>query len=82
MEPSLAGAMEAAQAELIVPILVGPKTKIADIASKRGISLAGVEIIDAPHSQAAAAKAVELVRTGRAEVLMKGSLHQTSLWSK
>ena len=78
-ESSLAGTMQAAQAGLIVPILVGPKTKIADIAAQHGISLGDIEIIDAPHSQAAAAKAVEIVRTGRAEVLMKGSLHSDEL---
>src|SRR6476659_3231599 len=78
-ESSLAGALEAAEAGLIVPILVGPTTKIADIASQRGISLEGVEIVDMPHSQAAAAAAVEIVRSGRAEVLMKGSLHSDEL---
>ena len=78
-EAALTGAMEAAEAGLIVPILVGPKTKITELAAKLGLSLKGVEIVDAPHSQAAAAKAVELVRAGRAEVLMKGSLHSDEL---
>jgi len=78
-EASLTGAMEAAEAGLIVPILVGPKAKITALATKLGISLDGVEIVDAPHSQAAAAKAVEIVRSGRAEVLMKGSLHSDEL---
>ena len=78
-EAALTGAMEAAEAGLIMPILVGPKTKITELAAKLGLSLKGVEIVDAPHSQAAAAKAVELVRAGRAEVLMKGSLHSDEL---
>jgi phosphate acetyltransferase len=78
-EAALTGAMEAAEAGLIVPILVGPKTKITELAAKLGLSLKGIEIVDAPHSQAAAAKAVELVRAGRAEVLMKGSLHSDEL---
>lgn len=81
-ETSLAGAIEAMEAKLIVPILVGPKTKIAEQADKLGKSLDGIEIIDAPHSHAAAAKAVEVVRTGRAEVLMKGSLHSDELLSE
>ena len=78
-QASLSGAMEAAAAGLIVPILVGPQAAIIETADKHGIKLDGVEIIDAPHSQAAAAKAVELVRAGRAEVLMKGSLHTDEL---
>ena len=78
-ENSLAGAIEAADAGLIIPMLVGPQAKIRDVARKIGVRLDGVEIIDVPHSSAAAAKAVELIRQGRAEVLMKGSLHSDEL---
>lgn len=78
-EPSLKGAMDAARAELIKPILVGPQEKIRAVAAKLGLPLEGIEIVDTPHSHAAAAKAVELVRSGRAEVLMKGSLHSDEL---
>ena len=76
---ALAGAIEAAEIGLITPILVGPATKIEEIARAGGLSLAGVRVVDAPHSHAAAAKAVELVRTGEAELLMKGSLHTDEL---
>jgi phosphate acetyltransferase len=76
---SLTGVMEARDAGLIVPILVGPKHKIVDVADKIGAGLEGIEIVDAAHSHDAAAKAVELVRNGRAEVLMKGSLHSDEL---
>lgn len=76
---ALAGALEAGQKGLIVPILVGPATKIAEIAKSSGIDIGKTEIIDAPYSQASAAKAVELVRQGRAELLMKGSLHTDEL---
>jgi phosphate acetyltransferase len=76
---SLTGVMEARDAGLIVPILVGPKHKIVDVADKIGAGLEGIEIVDAAHSHDAAAKAVELVRSGRAEVLMKGSLHSDEL---
>jgi len=76
---ALAGAIEAAEKGLIVPILVGPAAKIREIASANGIHLGQTRIVDAPHSHAAAAKAVELVRQGEAELLMKGSLHSDEL---
>jgi phosphate acetyltransferase len=79
---SLSGALEAMEASLITPILIGPETRITEVAGKLGKSLDGIEIVDVPHSQAAAAKAVELVRAGRAEVLMKGSLHTDELLSE
>ncbi|MFO1116663.1 MAG: phosphate acetyltransferase [Beijerinckiaceae bacterium] len=74
-EVSLEGAMEAAKLGLIKPVLIGPQARIRDLAAKFGLDLAGIEIIDAPHSHAAAAMAVELVRRGEAEAVMKGSLH-------
>jgi phosphotransacetylase len=78
-ESALAGAVEAGQKGLTEPILVGPKAEIEGIARKAGIDLARTEIVDAQHSHAAAAKAVELVRQGKAELLMKGSLHTDEL---
>ena len=78
-ESSLHGAIEAASLGLIVPILVGPRSKIADAAAAAGLPLDGLEIVDAVHSEDAAAKAVALVRQGRAEALMKGSLHTDEL---
>jgi phosphate acetyltransferase len=80
-QTALAGALEAAEKGLIAPILVGPAKKIAEIAAQGGLSLGTTRVVDAPHSQAAAAKAVELVRTGEAELLMKGSLHTDELLS-
>jgi len=76
---ALAGAVEAGAKGLIVPILVGPTAKIEEIAIKNGIDLGKSRIVDVPHSHASAAKAVELVRTGQAELLMKGSLHTDEL---
>jgi phosphotransacetylase len=76
---ALAGAVEAALKGLIAPFLVGPATKIAEVAESAGIDLGDLPIIDAPHSHAAAAKSVELIREGRAEILMKGSLHTDEL---
>jgi phosphotransacetylase len=78
---ALAGAVEAAQKKLIVPLLVGPAAEIAETARSAGLDLRGLEIIDAPNSHAAAERAVALVREGRAEVLMKGSLHTDELLS-
>jgi phosphotransacetylase len=64
---------------LITPILVGPAARIAEIAKKGGVDLGQTRVVDAPHSHAAAAGAVELVRRGEAELLMKGSLHTDEL---
>src|SRR5499427_1091258 len=78
-ETSLRGALEAAAAGLIVPILVGPAAKISTVARTHKLDLDGIEIVDAAHSDAAAEKAVELVQAGMGEVLMKGSLHTDEL---
>jgi phosphate acetyltransferase len=78
-ETSLAGAAEASAQGLITPILVGPVTKIREVAAQHGIDIGKFRLVDAPHSHAAAAKAVELVRQGEAELLMKGSLHSDEL---
>jgi phosphate acetyltransferase len=78
-ESALSGAVEAANLGIIVPILVGPSDKIAATAKSAGIDLSGFQIVDTPHSNASAAKAVELVRSGQAELLMKGSLHTDEL---
>jgi phosphate acetyltransferase len=76
---ALAGALEAGEKGLIRPILVGPVGKIQEIATSSKLSLSNVEMIDAVHSHASAAAAVQLVREGRAELLMKGSLHSDEL---
>ena len=78
-ETALEGAVEAADRGLITPILVGPIAKIREVARKHDVDLTRFELVDVPHSHAAADKAVELVRQGRAELLMKGSLHSDEL---
>jgi phosphate acetyltransferase len=78
-ETSLRGALEAAELGIIIPILVGPAAKIAAVARAHKLNLDGIEIIDVPHSEAAATKAVELVKAGMGELLMKGSLHTDEL---
>ena len=80
-EGALAGAVEAARAGLIAPILVGPAQRIAETARSAGVDLSNLEIIDTPNSVESARQAVALVREGRAEVLMKGSLHTDELMS-
>ena len=76
---SLGAAIEMAKARLVVPILVGPETKIRAVALAAGLDIAAYRIVDVPHSHAAAAAAVALVRTGEAALLMKGSLHTDEL---
>jgi phosphate acetyltransferase len=78
-ETSLRGAVEAAELGLIVPILVGPAGKIAAVAREHGIDVSRYEIVDAPHSEAAAATAVKLIHEAKGELLMKGSLHTDEL---
>jgi phosphate acetyltransferase len=78
-ETSLRGPIEAAEAGIIVPILVGPVAKISEVARKLGIDISRYEIVDVPHSHAAAVKAVELIHESKGELLMKGSLHTDEL---
>jgi phosphate acetyltransferase len=78
-ESALRGVSEAAEAGLIDPTLVGPASKIKGAAAEHNIDISGFELIDAPHSEAAAAKAVELIHAGKGEMLMKGSLHTDEL---
>lgn len=72
---SLEGAVEAARLNVIIPILVGPAARIAEVAAAGKLDISSFELVDAAHSHDSAAKGVELVRAGRAEALMKGSLH-------
>jgi len=81
-ESSLSGAIDAAEAGIILPFLVGPAAKIRAVAEKLKLNLGRYEIIDVLHSHAAAEKAVELVRLGKAELLMKGSLHTDELMAE
>jgi phosphate acetyltransferase len=78
-ESSLRGAVDAARAGLIAPILVGPAARIREVAAKAGLDISAYPVVEAAFSQESAAKAVELVRAGKAEALMKGSLHTDEL---
>jgi phosphotransacetylase len=79
--PSLEGALLAARHGLIAPILVGPEARIRAAAEAASLDLAGIEVVPAPHSHASAAAAVGLVTEGRAQALMKGSLHTDEILS-
>jgi phosphate acetyltransferase len=81
-ESSLRGAVEATELGILKPILVGPRAKIEATAAKFRLNIGGFDVVDAPHSHAAAALAVRLTREGKAEMLMKGSLHTDELMSE
>jgi len=78
-ETSLRGAVDSAAAGIIRPLLVGPERKIRDTAARFALDISGFEIVDAAHSDDAAAKGVELIHAARGELLMKGSLHTDEL---
>ncbi|WP_024519570.1 phosphate acetyltransferase [Bradyrhizobium sp. Tv2a-2] len=78
-ETSLSSVCQAAEIGIIKPILVGPATKIKATAARYNLNISNFDLVDAPHSDAAAAKGVELVREARGELLMKGSLHTDEL---
>lgn len=81
-EGSLEGALDAADAKIIEPVLVGPRRKIEKFAALLGRDISKCALIDVPHSHAAAEKAVELVRAGKVDALMKGSLHTDELMAE
>jgi len=78
-ETSLRGPIEAAEAGIIIPILVGPAAKISAVAREHRLDIDRFEIVDVPHSEAAAARAVALIHESKGELLMKGSLHTDEL---
>ena len=80
-ETSLKGAVEAAQARIIAPILVGPAERIRKVAQSCDLDISGFQLVDTAHSHAAAARAVALIREGKGQALMKGSLHTDELLS-
>ena len=78
-ETSLRGAVEAAELGIIIPVLVGPRSKIAAVAAANGLDIGRFEIVDVAHSEEAAARAVQLSHQAKGELLMKGSLHTDEL---
>lgn len=78
-DDALAGPIEAAEHGLINPILVGPPDKIRSVAEKAGLDISPYALVPVEHSHHAADRAVEMIRAGEAELLMKGSLHTDEL---
>jgi phosphate acetyltransferase len=78
---SLRGALQATEAGLIIPVLIGPEAKIRAVAEAEGFDLGYARIADVPHSHAAAELGVRMARNGEVEALMKGSLHTDELMS-
>lgn len=76
---ALLGALEAAQANLIVPILIGPADKIRAVAAAHDVDISAYTLIATEHSHAAADRAVAMARAGEVEAIMKGSLHTDEL---
>jgi len=77
-ETSLRGAVDAAEAGIIKPVLVGPAVKIANVARQFDLDIAHYEIVDAPHSDTAASRSPADPR-GQGQLLMKGSPHTDEL---
>ncbi|MDQ2106073.1 bifunctional enoyl-CoA hydratase/phosphate acetyltransferase [Azospirillum sp. C340-1] len=81
-ESSLKGAVEAAEANLIDPVLIGPASKIRSVAEAHGLDIGRYRIVDVPHSHASAETGVRLARSGECEAVMKGSLHTDELMAE
>jgi phosphate acetyltransferase len=78
-ESSLAGAVQAAELGIIAPVLVGPRARIEAAATAAKLDISPYDLVETEHSHDSAEVAVRLVREGRAEMLMKGSLHTDEL---
>jgi phosphate butyryltransferase len=76
---ALLAALDAAEAGLIVPILIGPANRIQAVAKDAGVDISGLKLIDVPDPAAAASRAVALARSGEVALLMKGDLHTSDL---
>src|ERR1700761_6467180 len=81
-ETSLRSAVEAAEAKIIRPVLVGPQNRISALATSLNLDIINLQLVDTPFSHASAAKGVEIVRAGGADALMKGSLHTDELMAE
>ena len=78
---SLVGAIKAAEAGLIEPVLVGPQARIAEVAAQARLDLSRYELVATEHSHASAVQAVALAVERKVEALMKGSLHTDEFMS-
>ena len=76
---AIKGAIEAAERNLIKPVLVGPEAKIRATAAQADVDITPFPLVPADHSHHAAVLAVQLVLSGEVANLMKGSLHTDEL---
>jgi phosphate acetyltransferase len=74
-EDALLGAVEAARAGLIEPVLVGPQEQIRETAAKAKLDLSPYKIVSTADPEESAAAAANLAGSGKVGALMKGSLH-------
>jgi len=74
-EDALAGAVDAAKAGLIDPILVGPQDQIREVAAKANLDVASYKVVPTADAEESAAVSANLAGNGKASALMKGSLH-------
>ncbi len=78
---ALQGVFDAVEAEIITPVLVGPRKRIEKAAAEIDADISPFELIDTEHSHASADRAVALARAGNVDAVMKGSLHTEELLS-
>lgn len=76
---ALNGAIMAAKAGLITPVLVGSAQRIRALALQHRLSLEDMAIEDIDDPNMAVARAVAMVHEGRVAALMKGHLHTDEL---
>ena len=72
---ALAGALEAAEARLIAPVLFGPEAELRQVAASAKLDLAGCRIVASDGPEDSALKAAAAAGAGEVQALMKGSLH-------
>ncbi|TMH46588.1 MAG: bifunctional enoyl-CoA hydratase/phosphate acetyltransferase [Betaproteobacteria bacterium] len=71
---SLQSAVTAAESGFLRPVLVGPEKEMREVARQNGINLLRCRLIDVPHARAAVARAVEMARSGEADIIVQGDM--------
>ncbi len=74
-EDALVGAVDAARAGLIEPVLVGPPEQIREIAAKAKLDVSAYKIVPTAEPEESASVAANLAGANQVGALMKGSLH-------
>jgi phosphate acetyltransferase len=71
---SLQSAAAARDSGILRPVLVGPEKEMRALAEQNKIDLKLCRLVDAPHSRAALSRALEMARSGEAEILVQGAI--------